>query len=179
MPGEQIQKIPLVEFLDVVGVDVPLPVPMVGLVRRGDQQPAVVAQHPAQLGHHGLVIVEVFDGLEADHEIEGRVGKGDLRRVAPHEADGLAAVALPGMGRRRRVEIHADNAFGDGSEQVRAVALAGGDIEDVLSGRQRHGHGIAMEMFRHCYVLPGRQQAFSRVVEWSFSFHADGVAVCA
>ncbi len=85
MLRQQRLQLVAIQFADVEFVAVLAAVAVVQLVRRGHQQDAVITQALGESGEHARLLVDVFEGLEADNQIKrpvrkpGRVGAVTLQ----------------------------------------------------------------------------------------------------
>ncbi len=119
-----------IELAQVMRVRVRQALLVFGLVRRRDDEKAAGLEDPLDLPQEAVRVLEMLDRLERHHDVEAGVVRRNPLRIALQEGQVVAvAVAGPGLGDRRGVDVDAGDVTRHGCEVHRAVTLAAGDVE--------------------------------------------------
>ena len=115
-------------------------------VGRGEDHPSARPQHTGDFTHERCVVVDVFDHLEGNDEIERFVPEAERRHAHPSEFD-VGCVAVSGGG----VFVHRDETVAMRRDEFDAVYLAIGAHSDKklgLPGEEAPGVESAVKMLR-------------------------------
>ena len=103
----------------------------------------------------------MFQRFKADHHVHGGVGQGNRGGAALKEGDPVPGVFLGGVGHGFRGNVHAGDVRGGLRQNMRAVAFAGGDIQDALAGDEARSEKIAVVVFGRNFSLTLGDKTFS------------------
>ena len=107
---------------------VPTPQGLIGWNRR--EQDTSGGENPCDLARCGTMIRDMFEDVEGDSGIEGRIGEGQRRRRSLHQG---GPAAFPAVFESKGLEIKPDNGA-KGPHPVHGAARSATDIEN--SGRR-------------------------------------------
>ena len=92
---------------------------------------SVRSQDSLDLPHHLVVLIVMFEGLEAHHDIDRAVGKRDRRAASRSEGEVRSLVTGPCVCTTSGTMSTPTTDDGDLGQQIRAVALTAGDVQDT------------------------------------------------
>ncbi len=138
------------EFLDMERVVVRARIRVERAVRRRDEEHPARAQDAAHLPEERLLdlLRHMLDRLEAHHQVERIIRRGDRVRRPLLEREMRAAIRLRRVVDRLLADIDAEHAPRRAGEQLTPVSLAAREIEHILPCGELRRPTVAGEMLR-------------------------------
>src|SRR3954454_801239 len=104
-------------------------------VWRGDDKDTLRLENALELAPEASLVLNVLDRLEAHHYVDRGILDWDGGRICGHEGEVRSLVTGGCRQDGLSIDIDAEDAVGDLSKEVAAVAFAAGYVEDSSVGR--------------------------------------------